>query len=333
MISIDRKGKENRSLSHQNEKCVGCGICTDICPTKSIKLGPVLPVARGLLKMDLININKNTCVLCGLCASACPFNALEFSINGVNTKKLDVYPKWDHKSELNDENCIYCGNCEKACPRDAIYLSRNLPKVEDLVRGEAEIDKDKCIYCGMCAEMCPAAAITIEGNEINSSNPTIAKDIQIDKSKCMYCGICKKICPEKAVKIVCTTCMEREMIEIPKVTGSIFLNEDKCVNCGWCQEICPVDVPSITKPFEGELIMNWDIECKGDSCHACMDVCPCNALSIVDNQSTVNPKMCILCGACVKACPQGIPAVKRTDMKLKNIRSKSWNNALGSLIE
>lgn len=312
MVSIDREGKENRSLSHKNEKCVGCGICADLCPTNSIKLGPVLPIARGLLKMDYIKIDKDTCALCGLCASACPFDALDFSINGVNAKELDVYPKWEHEAGIDEENCIYCGSCEKACPRDAIYLKRDLPKVEDLVRGEAEIDLDKCIYCGMCQEMCPAEAISIDENEINSSNPSIASGIQIDQSKCIYCGICKKICPENAIKIVCTTCMERDMIETPEVTGNIILDEDRCIKCGWCQEICPVDAANVTKPFEGELVMNEDIECKGDSCHACVDVCPCNALSIVDNKSTVNPDMCTLCGACVKACPQDIPADRKS---------------------
>jgi 4Fe-4S ferredoxin len=334
MVTINRKGKEDRSLSHENEKCVGCGICSDICPTESIKLGPILPIARGLLQMDYININKDSCVLCGLCASACPFDALDFTVNSKNSKEMQNYPKWENEACINEEECIYCGSCVKACPKDAIFLNRVLPKVEDLVRGEAEIDLDKCIYCGMCSEMCPAEAITIKENDINSSKQSIASDIEIDESKCIYCGICKRICPEDAIKIVCTTCMERDMIETPEITGEIILDDDKCITCGWCEDICPVDAATVTKPFEGEVIINeTETECKGDSCHACADVCPCNAISIVDSKSSVNPNMCTLCGACVKACPQKIVSVKRSDMKLKNIRSKSWNRMLGSLIE
>ena len=39
MKSIIREGDENRSLTHNNDKCIGCGICTSICPTESIKNG------------------------------------------------------------------------------------------------------------------------------------------------------------------------------------------------------------------------------------------------------------------------------------------------------
>jgi 4Fe-4S ferredoxin len=84
MASITRDGEQNRSLTHINDKCVGCGICTSICPTESIKNGPVLPIARGLVDMDYININNDNCCLCGLCAVVCPFNALNFEVNGKN---------------------------------------------------------------------------------------------------------------------------------------------------------------------------------------------------------------------------------------------------------
>lgn len=333
MASVIRNGKDVRKLTHTNHKCVGCGICVDICPTESLKLGPILPIARGILEMDLISIQENKCVLCGLCSFACPFGALDFEINGENAKKLENYPKWEHNAEITEKDCIYCGNCKTACPRDAIFINRKLPNIEDLVVGEAEIDKDKCIYCGMCEEMCPADAITIDKNEINSSNQEIAKNIELDKNKCIYCGICKKICPEEAIKIVCTTCMDNEKIDKVEIAGDILLDQESCIKCGWCEEICPESAAHVIKPFEGQIIIDGEIECKGDSCHACQDVCPCNSISIVNNKSKINPSMCILCGACAKACPQNMLTIKRNDMKLKNINSISWQKILGSLIE
>jgi 4Fe-4S ferredoxin len=333
MVSVIRDGKENRTLTHDNHKCIGCGICVETCPTESIKLGPVLPVARGLLEMDLISIQEKRCALCGLCSFACPISALNFEINGKNSKELEEYPKWEHGSEITEENCIYCGNCKKACPSESIYISRNLPKIEYLVLGEAEINKDKCIYCSMCKDICPANAITMTENNINSVNPYIAENIEIDKSKCIYCGMCKKICPEEAIKIVCTTCMDNEKIQKVEITGNIALDQNTCIYCGWCQEICPKDAAHVVKPFEGEILVNTEIECKGNSCHACQDVCQCNSISIVDNHSKINPAMCILCGACAKVCPQNILTIKRNDMKIKNINSVSWQKILGSLIE
>jgi 4Fe-4S ferredoxin len=331
MAYVVREGKENRSLTHEDEKCVGCGICADICPTSSIKLGPIVPIARGLLKVDKISINNENCCLCGLCASACPFDALNFDIESLNAKDRAEYPKWIHDAFINEEECIYCGRCEKACPKDAIYLKRSLPDVRELVRGEAEVDQEKCIQCGICEEMCPAAAISMYHNEINSSNPSVASSVEIDESKCIYCSICKKVCPEDAIKIVCSTCMSHEDIKKPEVEGTIILDNERCINCGWCQEICPVDAVEVSKPFEGEIIYQEDFTCKGETCHACEDVCPCNAVSIVEGKSAVNPVFCTLCGACAKACPQQGIIINREKMNLENIRSKSWQKRLSQL--
>ena len=333
MSSVEREGKETRSLTHKNEKCVGCGICSDVCPASAIKMGPLLPIARGLVKMDYLTINKNDCCLCGLCASSCPFDALELDINGKNIKEMDNYPLWTHDASIDSETCIYCGRCSTACPTDAIFLQRSLPEVKELVRGETEVDQEKCIQCGICEEMCPAEAITMDRNDINSSNPSIAISVEIDESKCIYCGICRRACPVDAIKIVCTTCMERDEIANAEIKGDIILDEDTCIKCGWCQEVCPVDAAEVTKPFEGEICVRDDFTCKGDSCHACADVCPCNAISIVEGKSVINPTFCILCGACVKACPQQGIVLKRKNMNLDNIRSKSWTNRLADLLE
>lgn len=336
MVTVAREtkeGKKTRSLTHIDEKCVGCGICADLCPTESIKLGPILPISRGLLTMDKININQESCCLCGLCASACPFDALECKIEGVDIKERPEYPKWTHEADIDEEVCIYCGRCEKACPPKAIYLSRFLPEVKELVRGEVELDQEKCIQCGICEELCPAEAITMYRNDINSSKPSIASSVEIDESKCVYCGVCKKACPENAIKVVCATCMEKEDIVTPEIEGTIILDKDECINCGWCQEICPVDAAKVTKPFEGEIVFIEDFTCKGETCHACADVCPCNAISIVEGKSVVNPKFCTLCGACAKACPQHGIIIKREKMNLENIRSKSWEEKLSQLTE
>lgn len=331
MVVVKREGKQNRSLEHKNQKCLGCGICTDICPTSTLKLGPILPIARGLLKIDFISIDQEKCCLCGLCASSCPFDALEFCINDENTRNMEQYPQWNHNASIDEKECIYCGKCAIACPRDAIHLQRKLPARSDLVFGETEVDLDKCVYCGMCEEICPADAITIEKNEVSSDKPYVGSSTKIDESKCIYCGICKRICPEDAIKVVCTTCMNRDNIKPVSVDGDIILDEEHCINCGWCQEICSVDAAHVIKPFEGNITFEENFECKGDSCHACEDVCPCNAISMVDNHSFINSKFCILCGACERACPQKGIVIERIDMRLANVRSTSWDKRLNSL--
>ncbi len=333
MFNIERSGEEHRKLSYKDANCVGCGICVQVCPTGSLRLGPLVPIARGLIEMDLVSINSDTCVFCGLCSVACPFGSLSLSIEGTNVKDLKSYPVWEVESTVCDDDCIYCGRCYQACPQDSIIFERNLPDAVDLVRGEIDIDKDQCIYCSFCADMCPEGAIEIK-NIPTTSNDALNNSIEVDLSKCIFCGVCKRVCPEDAISQVCSTCMYSDEIKIPEITGSTFILDESCVSCSWCSEICPVDAITITKPFEGnlELVETDEKICKGDSCHACQDVCPCNAVTIVDGKSVTNLDFCNLCGACVTACPQDIRILTRTAMKLNNINSESWNEILNTLV-
>lgn len=335
MFSIERTGEEHRKLSYKDVNCVGCGICVDVCPTTSLRLGPLVPIARGLIEMDLVSVNADSCVFCGLCSVACPFDALSLEIENSKIKEMDNYPFWETESKVDDEECIYCGRCYSVCPRDSIIFERNLPDAVSLVRGEIEIDKEKCIYCGFCADLCPAEAILIE-NKPTSSVDLLNNSIEVDLSKCVQCGVCKRICPQSAIKQICSTCMLREDINVPEITGNTFISDESCVNCSWCSEICPVDAITITKPFEGKLelveIQEEEKICKGDSCHACQDVCPCNAVEIVDGKSVTNLDFCNLCGACVTACPQDLRVLTRDAMNLTNINSDSWNEILNTIL-
>lgn len=47
--------------------CVGCGACTGVCPTESLKLN-----ADGKSEC-----NADTCVECGACVGTCPVAAIE----------------------------------------------------------------------------------------------------------------------------------------------------------------------------------------------------------------------------------------------------------------
>ena len=101
--------------------------------------------------------------------------------------------------------------------------------------------------------------------------------------------VCKRACPTDAIKAVCSSCAYQDYKfdeDAFKTKGDTILNPDSCINYGWCHEICPVDAATVIKPFEGEVTFDEEMECKGDSCHACKDVCPCNAIEIVDGKST-----------------------------------------------
>lgn len=328
MAFIERNGNESRKLSHDNDICVGCGICSDSCPTEALGLNNVLAISKGDSTEDYVSMNDDKCVLCGLCSFACPFGALSFEINGEDAKELGSYPVWTHESNIDAEECIFCGKCQEACPQEAVFFTRTLPDRNDLLRGSIEVNEDDCMYCKVCAEMCPADAITVS----TSSNNVLPDTIIIDEDKCIYCGVCKRACPNDAIKAICTTCMHSEEIEKPKLTGDIFI-QNNCISCGWCEDVCPTGAANITKPFNGELIINDEVDCHDSSCQACVDICSCNALSIVDGKLEVNPKYCTLCGACAKVCTESKITVNRTSMKLDNISSASWKSILNKLVE
>ncbi len=57
-----------QSVVRNIEKCVHCGACTAVCPTKTISIDPIT-------KEVIFDFSK--CSACGWCVKVCPYNALE----------------------------------------------------------------------------------------------------------------------------------------------------------------------------------------------------------------------------------------------------------------
>lgn len=60
------KGVAN--LYFDENKCIGCGICIDVCPHEVFELAD-----KGKVSIK----DKDSCMECGACALNCPVNAVE----------------------------------------------------------------------------------------------------------------------------------------------------------------------------------------------------------------------------------------------------------------
>ena len=92
------------------DKCVACKACINICPMKVIELVPYGKVHKvkcsnkdkGKLAMDVCKVS---CIACGMCERTCTKDAIKV-INNIAT--------------MDFEKCDDCGDCAEKCPRKCI---------------------------------------------------------------------------------------------------------------------------------------------------------------------------------------------------------------------
>ncbi|ADN51532.1 4Fe-4S ferredoxin iron-sulfur binding domain protein [Vulcanisaeta distributa DSM 14429] len=85
----------------------------------------------------------------------------------------------------------------------------------------------------------------------------------------------------------------------------------------------------VTKVVEKNIPTYFENACRARfGCGECVNACPANAISIVNNRVTINESACIECGLCVSRCPTGALAMVGADdneyvallNKLNNVR-------------
>ncbi len=207
-------------IEFNEENCVYCKICEDVCPTEAIE------VTRHPIELKFdgtITVNSENCVGCEKCVEVCNTEAISV------TRETSFYSEPKIEISIDASKCNFCLSCELVCPNDVINVNcvkcsslRNL-KEKPKITGDWSIDKNKCVLCGRCAIYCSTDALKVV--------KPISGELIIDISKCPKdCTTCVDICPTKSLYF------PPKRSPFDKVELQFI--EDHCNFCGVCINAC-----------------------------------------------------------------------------------------------
>ena len=177
---------KEQSIEIDKCKCIGCGICSRVCPNQVI----YSPSTEGQIRInreDLIPSipNPRDCSFCGTCAYMCPTSAIWLKKNDKYVKRKD-----------------FAIRTKKIVPKleyDTIELKSPKTEAKMYMTGKIEVDWDKCISCLSCVNVCPSECFTKEQSQDKSAKKK-AKPTY-NGINCIKCGSCVNACSQEAIKL------------------------------------------------------------------------------------------------------------------------------------
>jgi len=166
-----REVADNYRGFHINDwdKCIGCGTCSEICPTEAIHMVLRSDVADSEgSKPERPTIDYGRCCFCALCVDICTTASLKMSkhylFNSSNPddyyfmpteKVLDKEVKVGYQkteaSDLLDLNRIEMETIDEDGRKDSF-----IEIVKGYSREQAMAEASRCVECGICTKTCPA---------------------------------------------------------------------------------------------------------------------------------------------------------------------------------
>lgn len=168
-----RESQDNYRGFHVNdwEKCIGCGSCSEVCPTNAIQMvaRDDVPDEEGS-KPERPVVDYGRCCFCGLCVDICTSGSLnltkEYLYNSPDPEDFYYMP-----TDQDITGREYKMGYVKTDNSDLLDLERkHMEHVDaetrkksfiEIVRGfskqQAMAEAARCVECGICTKTCPAS--------------------------------------------------------------------------------------------------------------------------------------------------------------------------------
>ncbi|MDW7658230.1 MAG: FAD-dependent oxidoreductase [Bacillota bacterium] len=166
-----RESQDNYRGFHVNDwtKCIGCGTCSEVCPTKAItmaKRADVPDVEGSLPERPVIDYGR--CCFCGLCVDICTSGSLSMSkgylYNSSDPEAFiymptdqDITGKAIKTGYVKDDNSDLL-DLDRTSMTEVSADERKQSFIE-IVRGysctQAKAEAARCVACGICTKTCP----------------------------------------------------------------------------------------------------------------------------------------------------------------------------------
>jgi electron transport complex protein RnfB len=151
--------------------------------------------------------------------------------------------------------------------------------IEDCVAANLVLGGQKecvwgCLGFGDCERVCPFGAIKMSGEGLPSPCTQELGLPIVDKDKCKACNKCVLVCPKKLFTLVPIThnvyvaCSSHDLGK-----DTIAVCPVGCIACRKCEQVCPVDAIHV---IDNLAVLDYD---KCTSCGKCVEVCPTKTIS------------------------------------------------------